>query len=137
MISLYSDIGGSDNGGCKHLCIVTPATNGLGYRCACDIGYKLDANQRSGSRQVLDPVSENFNDAINPIVSKAARFVGLDFDYRKDFIYYSDVSLDVIYRVKRKGNGRENLLVSQNEGVEGLALDWVSKNLGPDTQSSP
>lgn len=56
--------------------------------------------------QVLDPVSENFNDAINPIVSKAARFVGLDFDYRNDFIYYSDVSLDVIYRVKRKGNGR-------------------------------
>lgn len=25
--------------------------------------------------------------------------------------------------------GRENLLASQNEGVEGLALDWVSKNL--------
>lgn len=26
-------------------------------------------------------------------------------------------------------SGRENLLASQNEGVEGLALDWVSKNL--------
>ena len=53
--------------------------------------------------QVLDPVSENFNHAMNPIVSKDARFVGLDFDAKKEWIYYSDVSLDVIYRVKRKG----------------------------------
>lgn len=64
------------------------------------------SQQRFIKGQVLDPVSENFNDAINPIVSKAARFVGLDFDYRNDYIYYSDVSLDVIYRVKRKGTGK-------------------------------
>ncbi|KAK8402469.1 hypothetical protein O3P69_000706 [Scylla paramamosain] len=136
--------GGKTNGGCDHMCIVTHGSTNLGFRCACDIGYRLNEDQKSCSMvteflmysqqkfikgQVLDPVSENFNDAINPIVSKAARFVGLDFDYRNDYIYYSDVSLDVIYRVKKKGTGRENLLASQNEGVEGLALDWVSKNL--------
>nr|XP_045622888.1 low-density lipoprotein receptor-related protein 2-like isoform X5 [Procambarus clarkii] len=139
-----SDNGGNANGGCDHMCIVTHASTGLGYRCACDIGYRLNNDQQKCSMvteflmysqqkfikgQVLDPVSENFNDAINPIVSKAARFVGLDFDFRNDYIYYSDVSLDVIYRVKRRGTGRENLLASQNEGVEGLALDWVSGNL--------
>lgn len=26
-------------------------------------------------------------------------------------------------------SGRQNLLASQNEGVEGLALDWISQNL--------
>lgn len=34
---------GSNNGGCQHMCIVTASVgswkgNGLGYRCACDIG---------------------------------------------------------------------------------------------------
>ncbi|CAL4174127.1 unnamed protein product, partial [Meganyctiphanes norvegica] len=135
---------GSNKGGCDHMCIITHGSSGLGYRCACDIGYSLGPDQKQCSMvteflmysqqkfikgQVLDPVSENFNDAINPIVSKAARFVGLDFDARKEYIYYSDVSLDVIYRVKRKGTGRQSLLASQNEGVEGLALDWASSNL--------
>ena len=32
-------------------------------------------------------------------------------------------------QVKRDGTGRENVLVSHNEGVEGLAMDWASKNL--------
>ncbi|XP_064102114.1 low-density lipoprotein receptor-related protein 2-like [Macrobrachium nipponense] len=135
---------GVSNGECDHMCIVTYGSTRLGYRCACDIGYKLNPDQKKCSMvteflmysqqkfikgQVLDPVSENFNDAINPIVSKTGRFVGLDFDARNDYIYYSDVSLDVIYRVKRTGTGRQNLLASQNEGVEGLALDWISKNL--------
>ncbi|XP_076061029.1 low-density lipoprotein receptor-related protein megalin isoform X2 [Oratosquilla oratoria] len=135
---------GDDNGGCEHLCIVTHTSSGLGYRCACKIGYQLNRNkkrctlvneflmysqQKFIKGQVLDPVTDNFNDAINPIVSKAARFVGLDFDSHEDYIYYSDVSLDVIYRIKRTGTGRESLLASQNEGVEGLALDWASKNL--------
>ena len=31
--------------------------------------------------------------------------------------------------MKRDGTERENVLASQNEGVEGLALDWASKNL--------
>ena len=31
--------------------------------------------------------------------------------------------------MKRDGTGRENVLASQNEGVEGLAMDWASKNL--------
>ena len=53
----------------------------------------------------------------------------MDFDSHEDLIYYSDVILDVIYKVKKDGTGRENVLASQNEGVEGLAMDWASKNL--------
>ena len=33
------------------------------------------------------------------------------------------------FQVKKDGSGRENVLASQNEGVEGLAVDWASKNL--------
>lgn len=73
--------------------------------------------------------NQTFSDAIVPIESRSARFVGLDFDTRNQYIYYSDVILDVIYRIRPNGTGKENILASQNEGVEGLALDWASQNL--------
>lgn len=74
-------------------------------------------------------LNQTLSDAIIPIESKSARFVGLDFDTRQKYVYYSDVILDVIYRIHPNGTGKENILASQNEGVEGLALDWASQNL--------
>ncbi|XP_037869964.1 low-density lipoprotein receptor-related protein 2 isoform X2 [Bombyx mori] len=136
---------GTNNGGCSQMCIVTALQNGgLGYRCACNIGYRLETDlrncdivneflmysqQRFIKGKVLNPVIEGFSDAILPVVSRRARFVGLDFDARDEHIYYSDVLQDVIYRVHRNGTTREIVLASQNEGVEGLAVDWASKNL--------
>lgn len=138
---------GNNNGDCQQMCIVTAvkgAPTGLGFRCACHIGYQLHSDlrncglveqflmysqQRFIKGKVLDPVIEGFSDAILPVVSRRARFVGLDFDSRDEHIYYSDVLQDVIYRVHKNGTGREIVLASQNEGVEGLAVDWASKNL--------
>ncbi|CAH2090680.1 unnamed protein product [Euphydryas editha] len=136
---------GNNNGGCSQMCIVTALPNGgLGYRCACNIGYKLETDlrnciivneflmysqQRFIKGKVLDPVIEGFSEAILPVVSRRARFVGLDFDARDEHIYYSDVLQDVIYRIHRNGTTKEIVLASQNEGVEGLAVDWASKNL--------
>ena len=31
--------------------------------------------------------------------------------------------------MRKDGTSRENVLASQNEGVEGLAMDWASRNL--------
>ncbi|XP_023703710.1 low-density lipoprotein receptor-related protein 2 [Cryptotermes secundus] len=137
---------GNQNGNCDQMCIVTVGDGAgmLGYRCACNIGWMLGSDQRrcnlieeflmySQQRfikgRVLDPVIEGFSDAINPVVSRKARFVGLDFDFKDKYIYYSDVLQDVIYRIHRNGTGREIVLASQNEGVEGLAVDWAAKNL--------
>ncbi|CAA9998006.1 unnamed protein product [Nesidiocoris tenuis] len=138
---------GSNNGGCQHMCIVTAGSHGLGtlgYRCACSVGWKLDhsrhncnlveefllySQQRFIKGKVIDPESENFSDAMLPYASRRARFVGLDFDARDEHIYYSDVLQDVIYRIKKNGTGKEIVLASQNEGVEGLAVDWAAKNL--------
>ncbi|XP_060535234.1 low-density lipoprotein receptor-related protein 2 [Cylas formicarius] len=136
---------GTNNGGCQHMCVVTRATVGLGYRCACSIGYRpsrtapndcdlvddflMYSQQRFIKGKVLDPVVDGFNDAILPVVSRRARFVGLDFDADDEHIYYSDVLQDVIYRVRRDGSSKEIVLASQNEGVEGLAADWAAKNL--------
>lgn len=53
----------------------------------------------------MNPVTDGFSDAILPVVSRRARFVGLDFDYENNHIYYSDVLQDVIYRVYKNGTG--------------------------------
>jgi hypothetical protein len=34
-----------------------------------------------------------------------------------------------LIRIRTNGTGREIVLASQNEGVEGLAIDWASHNL--------
>lgn len=94
--------------------------------------YKItytNSDRRFIKGRVLNPVVEGFSDAILPVVSRRARFVGLDFDARDEHIYYSDVLQDVIFRVHRNGSSKEILLASQNEGVEGLAVDWAAKNL--------
>ena len=31
--------------------------------------------------------------------------------------------------MRKDGTSRENVLASQNDGVEGLAMDWASRNL--------
>lgn len=138
---------GRNNGGCSQLCVVTAGSKGegsLGYRCACEIGYRLAedlrncnlvqefllySQQRFIKGRVLQPAMEGFTDAILPYVSRRARFVGLDFDAKDNFIYYSDVLQDVIYRIRTNGTGREIVLPSHHEGVEGLAVDWAAKNL--------
>lgn len=135
---------GTNNGNCQQLCIITNTGSSLGYRCACNIGFRLASDERNCNSveeflmysqqrfikgKVLDPVIEGFSDAMLPVVSRRARFVGLDFDARDEKIYYSDVLQDVIYRVHRRTEAKEIVLASQNEGVEGLAVDWASKNL--------
>ncbi|XP_049818680.1 low-density lipoprotein receptor-related protein 2 [Aethina tumida] len=135
---------GHNNGNCQHMCILTNTNPGVGYRCACNIGFRLARDERNCdlvseflmySQQrfirgkVLNPVIEGFSEAMLPVVSRRARFVGLDFDAKDQHIYYSDVLQDVIHRVHRNGTSKEIVLASQNEGVEGLAVDWAAKNL--------
>lgn len=136
---------GNNNGGCEQLCIVTnTGKNALGYACACQIGWQLDEKKKNCNKvyeflvysqhkfvkgQVLDGSTDSFNDAMPPVVSRSARFVGLDYDAHEGYVYYSDVLQDVIYKISDDGANREIVLAAQNEGVEGLAMDWASKNL--------
>ena len=54
---------------------------------------------------LLEQGSTGFNEAMIPVVNRASRFVGLDFDADDDYIYFSDVISDIIYRIKTNGTG--------------------------------
>lgn len=56
--------------------------------------------------KVLSNVSQAYTAAILPVTTSNAGSAGLDFDARDNYIYYSDVSQNVIYRIFRNGTGK-------------------------------
>lgn len=138
---------GTNNGDCQHMCLIRQQPNnaGIGYRCVCNTGYELKADGRScdqltefiiySSQSAVRGVvkdgfqQESFTNAIMPVVGsvRGTNFVALDFDVRNNHIYFSDVVADVIYRYHPDGTGKEPVVLSENEGVEGIAVDWASQ----------
>lgn len=145
---------GDNNGGCAHLCLLTAkqGENQLRFRCACSMGYRLDSDQKSCvpvedyllylqphfiKGKILSSTPEGFVDAIHPIPTQSGTFNGLDVDVHDELIYTSTTThnaseLVAISRVHPNGTGYENILAmcpDSGKGIEGIAVDWVSKNL--------
>lgn len=91
--------------------------------------FLLYSQQRFIKGRVLNPVSEGFSDAILPVVSRRARFVGLDFDFQNNHIYYSDVLQDVIYRVYKNGTGKIGFLIKCERRNSVRFQGYLSRNL--------
>ena len=45
-------------------------------------------------------------DSLKPVVGEGTNYVGLEFDYANDYVYYSDVWNDIVVRVHRNGTGK-------------------------------
>ena len=48
------------------------------------------------------------NEAMVPIIDSGTNFVGLAYDYEENYIYYSEVKVDMVYRIRPNGEGRNN-----------------------------
>ena len=68
------------------------------------------SQQRFIKGRILEPVTGGFSQAMLPVVSRRARFVGLDFDAIDEHIYFSDVLQDVIYRIFKNGTGKNKII---------------------------
>ncbi|XP_015367402.1 PREDICTED: low-density lipoprotein receptor-related protein 2-like [Diuraphis noxia] len=136
----------NNNGGCQHMCneSISGSDGLLAYSCSCNIGYHLAEDMHNCvlveefllysddkfiKGKVLSNVSQGYTAAILPVTTSNAGSAGLDFDARDNYIYYSDVSQNIIYRIHRNGTGKEIVSTSPNGCVEGLVVDWVAKNL--------
>lgn len=142
-----------NNGGCQHLCLLPPGERGEepSYRCSCRAGYDLDSDKKSCvtideyllylqpsyiKGKMLSRTSD-FKDAITPIPTLSGTFNGLDIDVHDEFIYTSTTTHNArepvaISRVHPNGTGHENVLAlcpDPGKGIEGIAVDWVAKNL--------
>ncbi|XP_029103120.1 low-density lipoprotein receptor-related protein 1B-like isoform X3 [Scleropages formosus] len=127
-----------NNGGCSQLCFPTSETT---RSCSCTVGYHLRADRRScegigsflmysiheGIRGIsLDP-NDNM-EALMPITG-ALFAVGVDFHAGNDTIYWTDMGLNRISRVKRDQTWKEDIITSGIGRVEGIAVDWIAGNI--------
>ncbi|XP_068223129.1 low-density lipoprotein receptor-related protein 1 isoform X3 [Palaemon carinicauda] len=62
-------------------------------------------------------------------ITSLTRPTTLDFDVRTQFIYYADIQRFVIERQSLDGTKKEAVVTSAVLNVEGLAVDWMGRNI--------
>ncbi|XP_016148446.1 low-density lipoprotein receptor-related protein 1B [Sinocyclocheilus grahami] len=109
----------SENFPCSHQCINTYGS----FHCLCADGYQRPASNphscRSLSGTLLCSVAEGLSNVIS-----------LDFDYRKELIYWIDTSRPSGRRINRmRLNGSDLKVVHRTSVPSALSVDWIGKNL--------
>ncbi|XP_037542041.1 low-density lipoprotein receptor-related protein 1B [Nematolebias whitei] len=127
-----------NNGGCAQLCLPTSENT---RSCSCTVGYNLRSDRTScegvdsfllysiheGIRGIaLDP-NDN-SEALMPITGTLFA-VGVDFHAGNDTVYWTDMGLNKISRVKRDQTWREDIITTGISRVEGIAVDWIAGNI--------
>ncbi|XP_076088432.1 low-density lipoprotein receptor-related protein 2-like [Mytilus galloprovincialis] len=129
---------------CEHFCLLTH----LGHSCACNTGYRLQDNginctkidkfllyaAKYSVRAV--PINESeASDAMYQMFAKnsgrrGVNYVALDYLAEDQTVYFSDIRNYAIMKAKVDGSEDPTpLTVKEVRSVEGLCVDWVSRNL--------
>ncbi|XP_019869028.2 low-density lipoprotein receptor-related protein 4 isoform X2 [Aethina tumida] len=106
------------------------------FRCGCMTGYVLRPDLRSckavgapptllfANRIDIRQVSLS-NNKYTAILKGLHNAIALDYHYEKKYIFWSDVSMDVIRRAYVNGSGVTDIIKWGLEAPGGVALDWI------------
>ncbi|XP_047139272.1 low-density lipoprotein receptor-related protein 1 isoform X1 [Hydra vulgaris] len=122
-----------NNGGCAHLCL---ATSNITKRCVCSHG-KLSADQlnceesseflifaKRNEIQFLD-LNPFYTSAPYPPITLLDNAIGIDFDFSRKIIFYSDIFKKEIGSIEL-GGAEKTTLVKGLKTPDGIAYDWTS-----------
>ncbi|GFR86359.1 low-density lipoprotein receptor-related protein 6 [Elysia marginata] len=131
---------GDNNGGCSHLCLLSPVSPY--FTCACPTGVKLLSDnktcangaekmlflaRRSDLRQIsLD--TPDYTDVVIP-VKNIKHAIALNYDSITGYIYWTDDEERTIQRCFVNGSGQEVVTNTEVIRPEGIAVDWIAQNL--------
>ncbi|XP_074039673.1 LDL receptor protein 1 [Leptinotarsa decemlineata] len=129
------------NHDCEHLCIPVWNRQIAIKKCICASGYVLVNNtkcaMKTPSTFLLLSKSRPFsikavdletgNDAMVPL-TRIGRPKGLDYDVKTMSIFYSDIQSMTIEMVPIS-NTTNHTILAKNVLCDGLALDWISRNI--------
>ena len=125
---------------CNHFCINLKGH----YKCTCLRGYALDPSDNHTCKAVNNSVSPFLaflrryeirklatdGSSEGEIVRKVQNAFGIDFDWSEQRVYWTeDRTPPRVKRVFFNGTGIEVVLDTDISNVEGLAVDWVGRNL--------
>nr|CAB3263508.1 LRP5/6 low-density lipoprotein receptor-related protein 6 [Phallusia mammillata] len=131
---------GESNGGCSHLCLLSP--NPPGYQCACPTGIRINNDKktckkspneilllarRSDIRMISLDTPDN-TDVIVPL-SLVQHAVAIDYDPVDGFLYWTDDDRSAIIRSRLNGSDAKILVKDNVEQADGIAVDWIARNL--------
>ncbi|KAG8452515.1 hypothetical protein GDO86_004341 [Hymenochirus boettgeri] len=126
-------------GPCSHLCLITYNQS---YSCACPHLMKLSPDKKTCidfrnfllyARQMeirgVDIDNPYYNYIISFTVPDIDNVTVVDYDALEQRIYWSDVRTQTIKRAFINGTGVETIVSADLPNANGLAVDWVSRNL--------
>ncbi|RUS74219.1 hypothetical protein EGW08_018025 [Elysia chlorotica] len=131
---------GDSNGGCSHLCLLSPVPPY--FTCACPTGVRLLSDNRTcadgaekmlflARRTDLRQISldtPDYTDVVIPI-KNIIHAIALDYDSVTGYIYWTDDEVRTIQRSYINGSGQEIVTNTEVSRPEGIAVDWIAQNL--------
>ncbi|TRY82715.1 hypothetical protein DNTS_018776 [Danionella cerebrum] len=128
------------NGGCSHLCLLSPLEPF--YRCACPTGVQLTSDNRTcrdgpsellllARRTDLRRISLDTPDFTDQLLQTEGilHAIAVDFDPLERRVYWTDDEARCIRRSMLDGSSSERLVTAQVQHPDGIALDWIARNL--------
>ncbi|MGH0144914.1 UNVERIFIED_CONTAM: hypothetical protein FKN15_019347 [Acipenser sinensis] len=129
-----------NNGGCTHLCLLSPREPF--YSCACPTGVQLQDDGRTckpGAEEVLllarrtdlRRISLDLPDFTDIVlqIDDIRHAIAIDYDPVEGYVYWTDDEVKAIRRSLIDGTGAETLLTTEVNHPDGIAVDWVARNL--------
>uniref|UniRef100_A0A8C2HXH6 Low-density lipoprotein receptor-related protein 1-like n=1 Tax=Cyprinus carpio TaxID=7962 RepID=A0A8C2HXH6_CYPCA len=126
-------------GPCSHLCLINYNQT---FSCACPHLMKLKPDNHTCyeyrqfllyARQIeirgVDIDNPYYNYIISFTVPDIDNVTVVDYDALENRIYWSDVRTQTIKRAFINGTGVETVVSADLPNAQGLAVDWVSRNL--------
>ncbi|XP_039746200.1 low-density lipoprotein receptor-related protein 1 [Pararge aegeria] len=130
------------NGGCAHICVTAYRAGAPHADCLCRAGFRRAGHgdcELSAAESYLvlsrgtPPMVQGLalahgDDAFVP-ATHAARPSAADVDVATGMLYYCDVHRYEIVRQRLAGGGREVFVADDVDNCEGLAIDWMGRNV--------
>ncbi|XP_058464924.1 low-density lipoprotein receptor-related protein 6 [Malaya genurostris] len=128
-----------NNGNCSHLCLLS--TNMGGYSCACPTGVKLLTTTQCADgpqdmlfvvqRTQVSRISLDSPDytSVQLQLGKVRYAIAIDYDPIDNYIYWSDEGSNAIKKVRPDGTGMIEIVNTEIQSPDGLAVDWLARNL--------
>uniref|UniRef100_A0AAY4BNR6 EGF-like domain-containing protein n=1 Tax=Denticeps clupeoides TaxID=299321 RepID=A0AAY4BNR6_9TELE len=129
------------NGGCSHLCLLSPQPPY--YSCACPTGVKLKEDGKTcrpgearpvlllARRTDLRRISLDLPDFTDIVlqVTDIRHAIAIDYDPVEGYVYWTDDEVKAIRRARIDGSEAQTLITTEINHPDGIAVDWVARNM--------
>ncbi|XP_050407937.1 low-density lipoprotein receptor-related protein 6 [Patella vulgata] len=131
---------GNNNGGCSHLCLMSPIKPF--YTCACPTGVLLKSDKKTcadGAENILFLArrtdlrrisldTPDYTDVVLPL-NDIRHAIAIDYDPVDGYVYWTDDEVEAIRRSLLDGTNQEAIVNTEVYHPDGIAVDWIARNL--------